>query len=113
MYNEELPEFKPVKEAYVRQFIHGVLVGVGGASLVKLTSYDDNHFRAVFKMSYFQLAEGSEMPSKSQWNTLKKKIKRRNHSVFIFRDYGQINCSEDDIAELSQCLYLDFGFLYM
>ena len=59
MYNDELPEFRAVKESYAQQFINGVLIGVGGASLVKLISFDDNHFRvAVFKMSYFQLAEG-------------------------------------------------------
>jgi len=111
MYGDDLPEFKKVKTSYAQQFINGVLVGAGGGSLIKLEVFEDNHFRAIFKQSYFQLAKDNDMPSKSQWNTLKKKIKRRNHSVFVFREYGQIACGEE-MPDSVVCLYLDFGFLY-
>lgn len=115
MYSDELPEFRKVKHSYVTQLINGIFIGAGGASFVKLETFDDNHFRVIFRLSYFQLAEGNDMPSKSQWNTLKKRIKRRNHSIFVFREYGEIDCkpsqkSEDKTSET--CLYLDFGFLY-
>lgn len=112
MYDDELPEFKKVKKSFVTQFINGALVGAGGASLVSLEEFDDNHYRVIFKLSYFQLAEGTDSPSKSQWNTLKKKIKRRDRAVFIFREYGQIECG-DAVAKTEKCLYLDFGFMYI
>jgi hypothetical protein len=106
MYDDELPEFKKMKMPRVTTFIHGALAG----NMVRLEEFDDHHFRVTFKASYFQLADGTDEPSKSQWNTLKKKIKRRDRSVFIFREYGQIAC---DDAGSEPCLYLDFGFLYM
>ena len=106
MYDDELPEFKKMKKPRVTTFIHGALAG----NMVRLEEFDDHHFRVIFKASYFQLADGTDEPSKSQWNTLKKKIKRRDHSVFIFREYGQTDCGN---TEPEACLYLDFGFLYM
>ena len=112
MYDDELPEFKKMKMPFVTKFINGALVGASGASFVSLEEFDDNHFRVIFKTSYFQLAEGNEEPSKSQWNTLKKKIKRRDRSVFIFREYGQIECVQSS-SKSDRCFYLDFGFMYM
>ena len=110
MYNDELPEFRKMKKAYVTKLINSILIGAGGASLVRMNDYDDNHFRVIFKISYFQLTDGNDMPSKSQWNTLKKKMKRRDRSIFIFREYGSIEC--EGASEGNTCLYLDFGFLY-
>ena len=103
----ELPAFRKVKKSYAAAFINGVLSSPRGASLLRLIEFDDHHFRAVFKASYFQLAEGASAPSKSQWNTLRKKIKRRNRRVFVYRESGAIAC--DDAPE-GGCLYLDFGF---
>ena len=106
---KDLPDFRKVKRSYAAAFINGVLLGAGGASLVRLIPFEDNHFRAIFKASYFQLAAGVDAPSKSQWNTLKKKMKRRDRLVFVYREYGQAACDE---SAASGCLYVDFGFLY-
>ena len=111
--HSELPDFRKVKRSYAAALINSVLSGAGGPSLVRLIEFEDHHFRAVFKPSYFQLAEGADSPSKSQWNTLKKKLKRRNRSVFIYRQYGQTACPDSKSGKAGQaCLYLDFGFLY-
>ena len=111
MYGE-LPQFRRVKRAYAASIVHSVLSGPRGSALLKLTEFEDGHFRAIFAASYFQLAEGNEAPSKSQWNTLKKKLKRRNRSIFAFRDHGEIDCGNiDDGLRSSICLFLDFGFL--
>lgn len=109
--HSDLPDFRRVKKTYAAALMNSVLLGAGGPSLVRLIEFEDHHFRAIFKPSYFQLAEGADSPSKSQWNTLKKKMKRRNRSVFIYREYGQIACH--DSASRQACLYLDFGFLYV
>ena len=108
----ELPEFRKVKRSYAASIIHGVLSGPRGSSLLELVEYDDHHYRAVFSSKNFQSAAGNGLPSKSQWNTLKKRLKRRDRSIFVFRDHGPIECG----ASLSDpsgatCLYLDFGFL--
>lgn len=110
--NSELPEFRKTQYTYAMKFINSVLSGAGGASLIRLESFEDNHFRAIFTPRYFQLAPDSSQPSKSQWNTLKKKMKRRNHSVFIFREYGAIDCQTKNRKTNDKCLYIDFGFLY-
>ena len=46
-------------------------------------------------------------PSKSQWSTLKKQLKRRDHQIFVFKEYGTVPCNAETDAT---CLYLDFGF---
>ena len=108
----ELPEFQRVRRHYAADFINDVLSGPRGASLIELIEYDDHHYRAVFRRSYFELINSADLPSKSQWNTLKKKLKRRNRRVFVFRDYGSVACSEYAAVGPEQvCLYLDFGFL--
>lgn len=108
----ELPEFQKVRRHFVADFINDALSGPRGACLIKLIEYDDHHFRAVFRRNYFELIGSADMPSKSQWNTLKKKLKRRNRRVFVFRDYGSVECSQyASVGPDQVCLYLDFGFL--
>lgn len=108
----ELPKFQKVRRRFAANFINGVLSGPRGSSLIELIEFEDHHFRAVFKRSYFEVIDGAELPSRSQWNTLKKKLKRRDRRVFVFRDYGPIDCAESGSAGSSQvCLFLDFGFL--
>jgi len=104
----ELPTFRKVKRSYATTLIHSVLTGAEGPALIRLIEYADHHYRAIFADSYFQVAPGKTRPSKSQWNSLKKKLKRRNRHVFVFRKYGAIDC---DAAGQAGCLYLDFGFL--
>ena len=110
--SKDLPQFRKVKRSYAASFIHQALSGPRGAALLQLIEFDDHHFRAVFDLSYFQLAEGKRMPSKSQWNSLKKRLKRRDRSIFIFREYGVIDCeAHGKRLAAKTCLYLDFGFL--
>ena len=104
----ELPDFRRVKRAYAARLIHGALSNERGSALLELKEYDDRRFRAVFAASYFQIQPGKTGPSKSQWNTLKKKLKRRDRTVFIFREHGTLDASATDAALR---YYLDFGFM--
>lgn len=110
--SQELPEFRKVKRSYAAALVHGALSGPRGSALLQLIELDDHHFRVIFDIKQFQLAEGTRLPSKSQWNTLKKRLKRRDRSIFIFRQYGPIDCdSHGKTSAARTCLYLDFGFL--
>jgi hypothetical protein len=110
--SNELPQFRKVKRRYAASIIHDTLSGPSGSALLQLLEFDDRHFRVVFDLKYFQLAVGNTLPSKSQWNTLKKKLKRRERSIFIFREYGRFDCRKHGITKtVETCLYLDFGFL--
>ena len=104
----EVPEFRAVKRAYAARLIHSALTNERGAALLELVEHDDRHFRAVFAASYFQPSAGRESPSKSQWSTLKKKLKRRDRSIFIFREHGKLAAAS---ADKSVRYYLDFGFM--
>lgn len=75
--------------------------------LRRLIAFDDGHFRAVFDPAYFRLAAG-QAPSKSQWNTLKKRFKRLDPTVFLFKEHGETRCDPDQPD--MNCYYLDFGF---
>ena len=100
----ELPEFD-LKEAKRRAlpFVNSIFT----KSLSKLEIADDGRCRAIFKKSFFVLQEGASEPSKSQWSTLKKKFKRHNPGVFIFKETGEIPCAD---AGEETCYYIDFGF---
>ena len=104
----ELPEFRHVKRGYAARLIHSVLTNERGPALLELVAYDDHHFRVIFSSSYFQLAEGNEAPSKSQWNTLKKKLKRRDRTIFVFRAHGELDNTD---AGIGSRYFLDFGFM--
>ena len=111
--HRELPQFRKVKYQYAASLINAVLTGPQGASLSQLIEYDDHHFSVIFRQSYFQLGAGATSPSKSQWNTLKKKLKRRNRLIFVFREYGKCDCEKERRRiPLQDCFYLDFGFLF-
>ncbi len=105
----QLPVFRKVQRRYAAALIHSALSGPGGSALLELREYEDRHFRVIFRRSYFQLKPEQNAPSKSQWSTLKKKLKRRNRTVFVFRDYGEIDCGHRDAT--APCCYLDFGFM--
>lgn len=114
MMHNALPSFRRVKRRYAASIIHGVLAGPQGSALLKLHEFEDGHFRAIFSPRYFQLPSERAQPSKSQWNTLKKRLKRRDRSIFIFRDYGEIDCRRAGVSERADaesCLFVDFGFL--
>ncbi len=108
----DIPQFRKVQRRHAASIAHGVFSGPRGAALLQLIEYDDHHFRAVFDLKHFQLAPGNSLPSKSQWNSLKKRLKRRDRSLFIFRKYGTIDCAAGGKpVKADTCLYIDFGFL--
>lgn len=103
---KDLPQFKPQDRKQVEIFITRVLTLPGGdlTHLSELITYPDGHFRAIFNPSYFVLPAGQPEPSKSQWNSLKKKVKRHDSRAFVFKEHGTVPCNG------AKCYYLDFGF---
>lgn len=103
----ELPEFEKRPQYLVLPYAKQIFT----ANFVRLIEYDDHHFRVIFKSTYFVLQDDNTEPTKSQWATLKKKMKRHNKGVFIYKDTGLVDCGFENSD--SECYYIDFGyFLY-
>lgn len=103
--SNRLPDFHKRPVAFARGFmVRALSKGDNTTQLRDIIAYDDGHFRAVFDKRYFVLPEGVEEPSKSQWSTFKKHLKRIDPKLFIFKAHGKVACGED------QCYYVDFGF---
>lgn len=103
--DHDLPEFDKRPHNRVLPYTKSIF----GANFVRLTGFDDGHFRVIFKSSYFVVQEGKSEPSKSQWNTLKKKMKRHHKGVFVFKETGTADCVVPTGQDYN-CYYLDFGF---
>ncbi len=104
---KELPPFEKRSRDAAAAFVTPLLVNeqrAGESQLIDVVEYGDGHFRALFKPGYFVLQEGQTEPTKSQWNSLKKKLKRHDPAVFVFKEHGQVEAKEPQY-------YLDFGFL--
>ena len=100
-----LPEFEAREHANVMRYVRQVFGESGDQSnLVDLIGYEDGHYRAIFRPLYFIIQPGKDKPSKSQWNTLKKHMKRLDKRVFIFRQHGETHTKQ------GPCYYIDFGF---
>lgn len=110
-YHDDLPEFQKRKTFEVLPYANRIFTAShdGRNHLVRLVSFPDGHFRAIFHASYFANTTEDPTPSKSQWNTLKKKFKRHNHRVFVFKNVGEVAC-DDKVAGSKACYYVDFGF---
>ncbi len=108
---KDLPEFSQRPLERVQRFAEVVLTNdyqdPPQLHLRRLIPYSDGHYRAVFNRAYFILSEEQTEPSKSQWNSLKKKFKRREPMAFVFKEHGTAPCGEAE----EMCLYIDFGFL--
>ncbi|NDJ84514.1 MAG: hypothetical protein GYB66_01380 [Chloroflexi bacterium] len=107
MPQKDLPGFAERDFEAVKAFVSDVLLDrtTHETSLVDLIAYGDGHFRAIFRPSYFMTPDSKSTPSRSQWSTLKKKLKRHDHQIFVFKDYGMVACANDE-----RCCYIDFGF---
>lgn len=104
---KDLPRFRKRSREAVQDYISEALTSKQNplkSCLIELIAYEDGHFRAIFDPAYFVLPEGAGQPSKSQWNGLKKKMKRHDHRVFVFKDHGEVE------REGKRCYYVDFGF---
>jgi hypothetical protein len=105
---KELPKFQRRQFDEVHKFIAQLLTNPNYSihtCLVELQTFDDGHFRALFKPEYFVLEAEQHSPTKSQWNTFKKRLKRHNPAIFVFKEHGAIE------HQGQQCYYVDFGFL--
>ncbi|MFP4322919.1 MAG: hypothetical protein ACLFTK_10735 [Anaerolineales bacterium] len=98
----DLPQFRKVPPEYAREIAEAALTRPGEdiTRLQALLPYEDGHFRALFRANYF----GETAPSKSQWNSLKKRFKRHHPGVFVFKETGETD------ADGERLLYIDFGF---
>ncbi len=98
---KKLPDFRESKPDYAEQYAQTVF----GERLVAVVERPNNAFRAVFAPAYFTIQPGNDAPSRSQWSTLKKRMKRVNPGVFVFKDHG------DTVYDDRHHYYVDFGFL--
>ncbi len=103
----ELPHFRQRPYDVAHHYAARVLTAPGRdkTSLRQLIRYEDGHFRAIFSLDYFTLAEGQVAPTRSQWGSLKKKFKRHDRQVFVFKEHGLLT------FQGAPCGYVDFGFL--
>jgi hypothetical protein len=101
---KDLPPFIKRNRDDVVAYISEILMNEHSGEdsyFVDLLEHDDGHYRVTFDPKYFVLQTDQTEPTKSQWNGLKKKLKRRDSLAFVFKEHGA-----DD-----QKYYLDFGFL--
>jgi hypothetical protein len=106
-----LPRFQRRSQTFAQAYASRVLTNEQQAqvsSLHRLVQYEDGHYRAIFRPDYFVLTEGHDVPTKSQWNTLKKRMKRIERNVFVFKEHGETPCGEPGAPP---CYYVDFGFI--
>ena len=106
---KDLPAFRKVSRDFALSYIREVLTSPAQpdhSHLIELIAYQDGHYRALFDPAYFVLAEGRREPSRSQWNSLKKKLKRHHRGVFVFKTHGETTTRDG-----RRCYTIDFGFL--
>jgi len=97
-----LPEFDTQRPYdMVERFARRVFTRGNKTHLHDLVSFEDGHYRAIFEADYFILQPEKTEPSKSQWNTLKKHIKRIDRRTFIFKKNGTTDEGR---------YWIDFGF---
>jgi hypothetical protein len=104
---KDLPALRPRPRDQVMALVQRVLMLDSHSDhsyLHQLIEHGDGHYRVLFDPMYFVLQPGQAEPSKSQWSSLKKKFKRHEPSVFVFKEHGTIT------ADGKRYSYMDFGF---
>jgi hypothetical protein len=101
MQHDSLPQFKETHKGYAIQYAQKVF----GNALIGVNRQGNGYFRVMFTQVYFTIQPGNDAPSKSQWGTLKKRMKRVNKGVFVLRKSGTIQHEGKDVY------FMDFGFL--
>ncbi len=102
-----LPSFKARPREQVMALANRVLMLDSHSDhsyLHELIEHADGHYRLLFDPAYFILQPGQTEASKSQWSSLKKKFKRHDPGVFVFKEHGTL------AGEGKRYDYLDFGF---
>lgn len=105
---KELPPFKRMGHTHIQRLLSEVFIhprDLETSYFRRLVEFDDGHYGAVFDLDYFA---GAETPTKSQWNTLKKKLKRHDKRIFVLKEHGVTTCHED--AQELRCGVIEFGF---
>ena len=98
----DLPDFDRTRDVdKVRGFARHAFTRGSHSFFEDLQTYNDGHYRVLFDPSYFVLGEGQAQPSRSQWNTLKKHLKRMDRQLFVFKAHGFTEAGS---------AYVDFGF---
>lgn len=100
----DLPEFKATSQAKAWHFVRSVF----GMNATAIEGFKDHHFRVIFKSTQFHFHEGHNSPTKSQWSSLKKRMKRHDTNVFVFKQTGEASCPEGNSD--NDCYFVDFGF---
>jgi len=97
---QNLPSLSKPPTPYVERYLQQIFAD----HFVAVEEREDQLYRAIFTLNYFQRddAPSEASPTKSQWNTLKKRMKRVNHGVFTSREHG---IQDEDTG------YVVFGFL--
>lgn len=86
-----LPELSPKSLDEVKNFAEEAFSRNKVNYFVSVEKKESNLFRVFFDPTYFVIQPDRTEPSKSQWNTLKKHIKRLNSSVFVSKFHGLQN----------------------
>ena len=111
---DDLPDLKHMKPSYVRHFVTRIFSkpSLKGSQFIDLITFPQGYYRAIFSRDYFELYDEQAAPTKSQWSTLKKKMKRHDRRVFVLRETGEIDCGKPVTSQATakMCFYLDFGF---
>lgn len=105
---KDLPEFKRLNRDFVTSLAAQLLTRPEQPEqtyLRRLAEYDDGHYGAVFSLAYFV---GTDEPTKSQWSSLKKRLKRHDRRVFVFKEHSLVPCETAGDGERCGCL--EFGF---
>ncbi len=103
---KDLPQFKRRQRDAVARFLIPVFMRPSQTEshFRRLIEYEDGHYGAVFSLGYF----GLDTPTKSQWNSLKKKLKRHDKQVFVFKEHTLAPCSPSELEP--RCGLIEFGF---
>jgi len=105
---KELPKFKREGRQVVERLLTQTFTHPNEPEVSyfrRLVEYEDGHYAAVFSLDYFV---DTDVPSKSQWNSLKKKLKRHDKRVFVFKEQQIVLCGDFDAEP--RCGQVEFGF---
>lgn len=106
---KELPQFTKQSSERVKHFAVQVFTHPSNPEqsyFQALQEHEDKHFSVVFSLDYF---ENTTAPTKSQWNSLKKKFKRHDKRIFVFKEHLLVRCGEE--GDLLRCGQIEFGYM--
>lgn len=104
----QLPEFRKARReeamAYARTMLTNEHQTPPISHLLDVVAHEAGYFRVLFDPKYFILPEDQDAPTKSQWNSLKKKFKRHNRLAFVLKEHGETQFKGNSVY------WLEFGY---